>query len=92
MGDIGEKVSSTYLVTITLNGFVHDYKVFISTLLAKPKSPTFDELTRILLQEEERMNNCDLDSHSLDLALIDKGKQSYIGKPWNKYKGRFQAK
>jgi hypothetical protein len=92
LGDIGEKVSSSDLVTITLKGLVQDYKVFISTLSARPKPPTFDELTWILLQEEERMKNYDLDSSGSDLALIAKGKQSYRGKPWDKNRGKFQAK
>ena len=53
---------------------MQDYKSFISILSARLKPPTFDELTRILLQKEERMNSFDLDSNSLDLALIAKGK------------------
>lgn len=71
---------------------MQDYKLFILELLARPKPPTFDELTRILLQEEDRMKNYDLDSHSSDLALIAKCKQSYRGKSWDKYRCRFQAK
>ncbi len=30
LGDIGEKVSSTDLVAITLNGLVQDYQIFVS--------------------------------------------------------------
>lgn len=86
LGDIGEKVSSIDLVTITLKGLVQDYEDFISTLSARPKSPTFDELTRVLLQEEERMKNYELDSHSSDSALIAKGK------PWDKYRSMVQEK
>jgi DNA-directed RNA polymerase subunit RPC12/RpoP len=36
------------------------------------------------------MKNFDLDSSSLDLALIAKGK--HRGKPWDKKRGKFQAK
>jgi hypothetical protein len=90
LGDIGEKVSNSDLVTITLKGLVQDYQVFISSLSARPKPPTFDELTGILLQEEERMKNFELDSHSSYLALIEKGKQPYRGKPWDKKKASFK--
>jgi len=31
LGDIGEKVSSTDLVTITLNGFVQDYQICVKS-------------------------------------------------------------
>ena len=57
LGDIGEKVSSTDLVTITLNGMLEDYHMFITGLAAREKPPTFEELTGILLQEEERRGN-----------------------------------
>ena len=57
LGDIGEKVSSTDLVTITLNGMLEDYHMFITGLAAREKPPTFEELTGILLQEEERHGN-----------------------------------
>jgi hypothetical protein len=92
LGDIGETISSSYLVTITLKGLLQDYKVFISTLSARPKPPTFDESTRILLQEEERMKNYDLDSSDLDLALIAKGKQSHRGKSWEKTEASFKQR
>jgi hypothetical protein len=51
---IGEEVSSSDLVTITLNGMLHEYQVFITNLVAREKAPSFDDLTRILMQEEER--------------------------------------
>jgi hypothetical protein len=92
LGDIGEKVSSSDLVTITLKGLVQDYKVFISTLSTRQKPPTFDELAGILLQEEERMKNFDLNSSGSHLTLIARGKRSYRGKPWDRNKGWFQAK
>ena len=74
LGDIGEKVCNTDLVTITFKGLVQDYKFFISTLSARPNPLTFDDLNGILLKEEERMKDFDLDSNSLDLALIKKCK------------------
>jgi hypothetical protein len=61
LGDIGEQVSSNDLVTISLKGLMQYYKVLISSLSARPTPPTFDELTTILLQEEERMKNYDQD-------------------------------
>jgi hypothetical protein len=55
--NIGETVSNTDLVTITLNGMLEDYHMFITGLTAREKPPTFEELTGILLQEEERRGN-----------------------------------
>jgi hypothetical protein len=57
LGNIGEIVSSTDLVTITLNGMLEDYQMLITGLAAKEKSFTFEELTGILLQEGERHGN-----------------------------------
>lgn len=89
LGDIGEKVSSSDLVTIALKGLVQQYKVFISALLVRPTPPTFDELARILLQEEEKMKIFELDSNDSDLALIARGKRSFRGRPWDRNRGRF---
>ena len=69
LGDIGEKVSSTDLVTVALKGLVPDYKVFISALSARPTPPTFEELAGILLQEEERMKTFELESNGSDTKL-----------------------
>jgi hypothetical protein len=55
--NIGETVSSTDLVTITLNGMLEDQHMFITGLAAREKPPTFDELTGILLHVEERSGN-----------------------------------
>ena len=41
MGDIGEEVSSTDLLSITLKGLLLDYKVFISALASSHTPPTF---------------------------------------------------
>jgi hypothetical protein len=65
--NIGETVSNTDLVTITLNGMLEDYHMFITGLAAREKPPTFEELTGILLQEEERRGN--LKPQSKYLAL-----------------------
>ena len=65
--NIGEIVSNTDLVTITLNGLLEDYHMFITGLAAREKSPTFEEMTGILLQEEERRGN--LKPQSKDLVL-----------------------
>ena len=62
MGDIGEVVESFDLVTVTLKGLLLDYKVFISALAAREKTPNFEELIGILIQEEERMKNHGLDA------------------------------
>jgi hypothetical protein len=67
LGNIGETVSNTDLVTITLNGMLEDYQMFITGLAAREKPPTFEELTGILLQEEERRGN--LKPQNTDLAL-----------------------
>jgi len=51
LGDIGEKVYDLDLVTITLNGMIDDYHMFITGLLAREKAPSFEEMTGILIQE-----------------------------------------
>jgi hypothetical protein len=40
--NIGETVSNTDLVTITLNGMLEDYHMFIIGLAAREKPPTFE--------------------------------------------------
>ena len=67
LGNIGEKISSTDLVTITLNGMLEECQRFITGLASREKPPTFEELTSILLQEEERRAN--LKPQNSDLAL-----------------------
>jgi hypothetical protein len=86
LGDIGENISSTDLVTITLNSMLDEYQMFITGLATREKAPTFDELTGILLQEERR-KNLNGRSHNSDLALVAKGKQPYKGKSWRRNKG-----
>jgi hypothetical protein len=45
LGNIGEKVSNTDLVTITLNGILEEYQMFITGLATREKDPTFEELS-----------------------------------------------
>ena len=93
LSTIGEKVSNSDMVTITLKGLIKDYHVFISSLGGRAQPPTFNELTGILLQEEERMKVFEMDSCTSDLVLVAKGKQSYRGKSWDKNKGgKFHAR
>ena len=61
---IGDKVSNTDMVTITLKGLIRDYQYFVSSLGGRSKPPTFIELTRILLQEEERMKVFQMETHT----------------------------
>ena len=88
LGDIGEIVDNTDLVTITLKGLVPDYKVFILALSATKIPPIFLELTGILIQEEERMKNYDLYAQGSDFALMARGRYAHRGKPWNRDKGK----
>eukprot|EP00253_Pinus_taeda_P036376 PITA_36376 len=73
LGAIGEKVSDSDLVTLTLNRMTDEYQTFISALSAREKAPLFDELTAILLQEEEKRQN--LKTQGNDLALMAKRRQ-----------------
>ena len=72
LGDIGEKVSSIDLVRITLNGIKEGYQMFIIGLGAREKATTFEELIRVLIQEEERHKN--LNPQNADLALVANNK------------------
>jgi hypothetical protein len=65
--NIWETVSNIDLVIITLNGMLEDYHMFITGLAARDKPPTFEELTGILLQEEERRGN--LKPHNTNLKM-----------------------
>lgn len=42
------------LVAITMNGMHDDFQTFITGVSTREKTPTFDDLTAILQQEEER--------------------------------------
>lgn len=52
--DIGHTVEDTDLITNTMNGVTNDYQIFITRINAREKIPKFEEMTRILMQEEER--------------------------------------
>ena len=80
-GDIREKVSDSDLVTITLNGMRDEFQMFITGLVTREKAPTFEDLTGILLQEEERREN--LRPQSDDIALMAK-RRSFRGKQQQK--------
>ena len=77
LGDIGEIVSDTDLVMITMNGMSDNYQMFITGLNAREKPPKFQELSGILMQEEERWMT--MKPQSLDLALMVK-KKPFRGK------------
>ena len=70
LSDIGEKVSNSDLVTITLKGMLAEYQMLISSLAAREHGPTFDNLIGILVQEEERMRNFEDRPSSSDMVLL----------------------
>ena len=81
LGAIGVAVADEDLVAITMNGMRDDFQTFITGVSEREKTPTFDDLTAILQQEEERRQNLNLNPQSDDLALVakrrlSKGKQS----------------
>lgn len=47
------KVTNYDLVTITLNEMTDEYRMFITGLSSREKTFSFEELIRILIQEEE---------------------------------------
>ena len=55
-----------------MNGMTNDYQIFITGISAREKIPKFEELTGILMQEEERRST--LKPQSIDLALMAKKK------------------
>jgi len=65
-------VENDDLVTITMNGMTDDYQMFITGLNARENPPSFEDLTGILLQEEER--RLPLKPQNPDLALMKKFK------------------
>jgi hypothetical protein len=52
LGNIGETISNTDLVTITLKGMLEYYQMFITGLTAREKPPTFEELTGIFCKKK----------------------------------------
>ena len=79
LGGIGEEVSSTDLVSITLKDLFPYYKVFISSLARRQTPPTFTELGGILIQEEERMKIYEQESQTTDQALMGRGRCPHRG-------------
>ena len=57
---------------ITMNVMTDDYQIFIIGISAREKIPKFEELTGILMQEEER--RLTLMPQSSDLTLMEKNK------------------
>lgn len=51
--------------------------MFITSLAAYEKAPTFENMASIVLQEEERRKIFNCGSQHLDLALLEKWKQPY---------------
>ena len=84
MGDIGETMSNTDLVTITMNGMTDDYDMFITGLNAREKAPKFEELTGILMQGEERWMTLKRQSSYLSLKVK---KKPFRGKAGAGHKG-----
>eukprot|EP00253_Pinus_taeda_P025231 PITA_25231 len=76
LAHIGETVADTDLVTISMYGVTDDYKMFITGINAKEKIPKFEELTGILMQEEEIGSN--LKPQSADPILM--AKKNFKGK------------
>jgi hypothetical protein len=77
--NIAETISNTDLVTITLNGMLEDYHMFITGLATREKPPTFEELTGILLQEEERRGNLKLPSKDFALWSNNRSARGRLG-------------
>ncbi|GLJ13073.1 hypothetical protein SUGI_0204660 [Cryptomeria japonica] len=92
LDDIGEQVSNNDLVTVTLNGMVSGYHVFINSLATREKSSSFENLASILLQEEERKKHVDNKIQTADSTLMVKDKKPFKGKQRSKNKrgGKFE--
>ena len=72
LSNIGQTMANDDLVTITMNSMTDDYRIFITRLNAREKPLGFEELTGILLQEEER--RLSLKPQNLELAFMSKFK------------------
>lgn len=71
-GDIGETVSDIDFITITMNGMIYNYEMFITGLNVREKALKFEEFTVIPMQEEERQMTPK--PQSLDFSLMAKRK------------------
>jgi len=86
-GAIAEIFSNNDLIAITLNQMFDDYHIFITRISSNEKHHTFDELTYIILQEEETRKNINGRSQSSNLLLVTKEKKPYRGNLLEKNKG-----
>lgn len=68
LSDIFHTMDDTDLMTITMNDVTNDYQMFITRINARENIPHFEELTGILMQEEEM--RLTLKPQSVDLALV----------------------
>jgi hypothetical protein len=84
MGDIGEKILNTDLIIVILNSILDEYQIFITSLAAREKTPSFDDLRGILLQEEKQRMDINNRLQSSYFSLMDKSKNPCNGKPWQK--------
>jgi hypothetical protein len=58
---VGEEVSISDIGIVTLNGMLHKYQVFITSLTTRVKSPSHDELAGIFMREEGMRKCIDFD-------------------------------
>lgn len=70
LADMDHTIEYTDLVTITMNDVTDDYQMFITGINGREKIPKIQELTRTLMQEEERIST--LNPQSVDLELMAK--------------------
>ena len=71
---IGDKVSNTDMVTIILKGLIRNYQYFVSSLGGRTMPPTFIELIGILLQDEEIMKVFQMETHTLEMTLVERAR------------------
>lgn len=72
---ISQTMTNDNLVTITMNGMMDDYQMFLIGLNSRENPLAFEELIGILLQEEER--RLSLKPQNPDLALMTKFKPNW---------------
>ena len=67
------KIKDEEIVTLVLNSVPTSYKIFVTSLYVSDRTVTFEELARLLMQEELRNKKQDKEETS-DQALIARGK------------------
>lgn len=79
----------SFKVIVTKTTLDISHQCHLTSLAAREKVPTFDELIGILLQEEEwrKKLNSRFQSSTLDLMAKAKFNKTYNGKQWVKIKG-----